>query len=128
MDGDEEKPHFTRQRVELYEEATGRLILHCNGSSLAYRLAEPVEGHFAQHADRLASGGEPPHGSEVLELFTLPIDRWPPATGELIAMCWEDGRIGSQLRHGGSEGEVAVEPGWRARRYLAPPSVPDEDA
>jgi hypothetical protein len=113
-------PDFIRERVELYEEPGGRLVLHRRGSPLAHRLAEPVDGHFAQHADRLATGGEPPRGSEPVGVSSASGELVPVPPAELVAMCWEDGRIG-WLRRAGAE----VEPGWRARRYLAPPRSPD---
>jgi hypothetical protein len=112
-----------RERVELYEERGGRLVLHRNGSRLAYRLAEVLTGTFATDADRLAVADESPDGSEVLDLSRLPSDRWPDRTAELIATCWEDGRI-TGVHRSDAEGEAVVEPGWRARRYLAPPEAP----
>jgi hypothetical protein len=116
------KKASTRERVELYEERGGRLVLHRNGSRLAYRLAEDVTGRFATDADRLAVGDEPPDGSDVVDLSRLPSDLWPDRTGELIATCWEDGRI-TGVHRSDAEGQAVVEPGWRARRYLAPPEA-----
>ena len=123
------------KRVALYEEPGGRLIVHREGSPVAFVLAEFVPGGFAADAARLVEGDpdrrEWPPGSDrpgsgiglTLDLSELPWDRWPNHTGQLVAM-WEDGQAWLTARSRSAGKETAHEPSMRARRYLGP--IPNE--
>jgi hypothetical protein len=118
---------FDIKRVALYEEPGGRLIIHREGSPLAFVLEERAPGGFAADAAHLAEGRpdsewRPGRGRRVTvrDLKKLPGNRWPDRTGELVAM-WEDGQAWLTERSKSAGKESAHEPSWQARRYVGPP-------
>jgi hypothetical protein len=93
---------FAVKRVALYEESGGRLIIHREGSPIAFVLGDWLPGGFPADAAQLAEGkpgGEwtpgRGRGATFLDLSKLPWDRWPNYTGELVAI-WRTGRLGWQ--------------------------------
>ena len=118
---------FGVKRVALYEEPGGRLIIHREGSPIAYVLGDWLPGGFPADAAQLAEGkpgGEwtpgRGRGATFLDLSKLPWDRWPNYTGELVAI-WEDGQAWLAERSRSAGKETAHEASWQARRYVGHP-------
>jgi hypothetical protein len=120
------------QRVALYEELNGRMIVHREGSPRAFAVIDFVPGGFTTDAAQLAAvevrhWGGPKRAArhrpniEVLAGGGIVIGRPPPselASPSHVLAMWEDGQVWLTERSRSTRKSKAHEPAWKARRYV----------
>jgi hypothetical protein len=118
------------QRVALYEELDGRMIVHREGSPRAFAVIDFIPGGFTTDAAQLAavelsSSGGPKRAArrrpsiEVLAGGSIVIGRPPElASPSHVLAMWEDGQVWLTERSRSTRRSKAHEPAWKARRYV----------
>ena len=120
------------QRVALYEELNGRMIVHREGSPSAFAVIDFVPGGFRTDAAQLATAevknwaghkrtARQRPNIEVLAGGGIVIGRPPPselASPSHVLAMWEDGQVWLTERSRSTRKSKAHEPAWKARRYV----------